>query len=332
MFKILTSHARKQKRIPILSQIEVRDGFATSTDLDFYITMPLDHPMENGMYYAEGFAKNIRILSECPISDFPKLTEEKTILAQTSISAAMREHMEWVMKAASKEEARYYLNGAYFDWSEKDAVIVATDGHRLHTFKTTINADRPKKKRVKVDGKLQNMFIGDGGVIMHKRAIKIILDLMKAQPAADAFFTFYAKTFCAQIGCAVVIGKLIDGTFPNWRKVVPEDKGGKTTLFDPDEIKAILPQLEILKKITSQSKTIEVRIKDGKASNVTFEKRAMKEWPVSTVWDIEAGFNARYLSEICGGVMHYKDAQSPFKVVDRRNGIDKMAVIMPLRV
>lgn len=330
MIKTLTKHAKSKHRIPILGQVRVLNGMAQTTDMDFWITAPVALP--DGMYHAEGFDKGIQIKSELPVTDFPEpqKNNKKHEKATTVIDRAAADALGWVMKAASNEAARYYLDGAFFDWTEAQGVIVATDGHRLHSFTHSIDAVRPKKTRKKqADGKYK-MVCAAAGAIMPTRGVKIILDLLKETGEDSAEIEFEGLLFTARIGAVLVQGKLIDGTYPGWRQVVPVCPPDNKTFYDPAQIKALIPELTIRNRIAlGSTKKPSLAISKGTARAVHGVKR---EWPCTIQWDMEVGFNVKYLADLCGGVMEYIDKSSPFKVTDRRGGIERMAVIMPLRV
>lgn len=328
--KTLVKHASASKRIPILGQIRVIKGVMQSTDIDFWISAPCN--LKDGMYYREGFDRGIQIKSEFPVKDFPepvKMNKEYEIYS-TSIESDRIAALEWVMTAASKEVTRYYLNGIYFDWAEQDGVVVATDGHRLHSFKHQIEGVRPKKKRQKINGKYK-MVLPSAGAIMPTRAVKIILDLVKENKADRVDLKFNGLKFTAAVGNALVEGKLIDGTYPDWRRVVMAHPKENTTPFDPAQIKALMPELTVLAKINSQ-KTVGLVIKGGVAEPYHDTSKSGKSWPVLLSFPFPYGFNGKFLSELCGGMAEFTDASSPMNVRDRRGGIERLAVVMPLRI
>lgn len=328
MLKTLTKHAKSQKRIPILGQVRVVNGIAQTTDMDFWISVPLDLP--DGMYYADGFDKGIQIKSDYPVVDFPEPKIEEKMIASTTLQLRHMQPLAWVSKASGKDNARYYLNGIYFDWSMEDGALVATNGHRLHSFKHVINAKRPKKtKKNQNNGKFK-MITPPAGAIIPTLAIKIILELIKETKAQSVDIFFYGTTFRAFIGCDVILeGKLIDGVFPNWRHVVPSYPPDNKTIYDPAQIKALIQELKIRNKIIRGRELVTpVVISKGIARGV----HAKHEWPVTIQWNIEVGFNVDYLADMCGGVMEYIDNKGPVKVTDRRGGIERTGVIMPIRV
>jgi DNA polymerase III sliding clamp (beta) subunit (PCNA family) len=330
MIKTLTKHAKRKQFTPILNQVRVVDGMAQTTDMDLWITAPV--ALTDGMYHAEGFDEGIQIKSGLKVADFPEPNKNNKEYekASTTIDLAAADALGWVMKAASNEEIRYYLCGAFFDWTEEQAVIVATDGHRLHSFTHSIDAARPKKTRKKqADGKYK-MVSAVAGAIMPTRAVKIILDLMKETGADNAELEFEGLLFTARVGAVLVQGKLIDGTYPEWRQAVPTYPPRNKTFYDPRQIKALLPELTIRNQITlGYDEEPVLAINKGTACTVFGDKR---EWPCTIQWDMEVVFNAKYLADLCGGVMEYIDKSSPFKVTDRRGGIERMAAIMPMGV
>lgn len=327
MLKLFSKYIVKHKRIPILGQVRVIDGHAQITDMDFYLTIPIN--ADDGMYYPQAFEKSTRIKSDLPIDDFPQFKPEKSAIATTVLEPSTAQHLEWVGKASSNEESRYYLGGCFFDWSESDGFIVATDGHRIHTFKNTIEATRPKKIRKKIGEKFK-MVVPQTGKILPKKAVRMLVDLMKHNSEKPAKISFYESTFIAKVGDAVLEGKLIDGTYPAWRRVIPSCPDKNKTIFNPEQIKAFMPEITTIAKIANQKKP-SIRIQKGVAYTVDCVG-IKRQWPITIDWDMSAGFNVKYLSELCGGVMEYIDPSSPFKVTDRREGIERMAVIMPLRV
>lgn len=197
MFKTMTKLTQTAGGIPMLKQIKVDNGKATATDMDYSISVPCS--LENGMYHGLGFEKGMHNKSTMEKKDFPNDVPQiqKECRAQTALGLSYIEHLEWVLKAASREESRYYLNGIFFDWTENDGVIVATDGHRLHSFEHQINGERPKKIQKKVDGKMKTIKQLTGKII-HTRGIKIIISLMK-EYKQEAAINFYDDTFTATI-------------------------------------------------------------------------------------------------------------------------------------
>ena len=251
--KALLKVVEKRTTIPILSTIRVKDGIATGTDMDFYIHVPAKGVNDNQTYHTHGFDKGIFISAELPVTDFPDLKEKGDVIGRCTLTAEQMDAFKWVMLAQSKEETRYYLNGVYFD---KDT-IVATDGHRLHSFKHDVQWGRddeqapPKKKgltksrKKKAEPAPEPKAEVKPGCILPKKACALLVELMKETKAKECSITFHENlTFTINVGEAVLEGKLIDGTFPDWRRVVPKDDTLKgKTIINSTEIKTILREL-----------------------------------------------------------------------------------------
>ncbi len=318
MLKTLVKLAKGRKVTPILNTIRVKDGYATSTDLDHYISVPVSgynkaDGDEDLTYSPHGFDKGMVFKTKFPATDFPEIKEKGKVCGEVFLNAEQIEAFKWVLLAAWDEPTRDCLMGVYFD--AKD--IVATDGHRLHSFK---HAVKWKKNAV--------------GAILPSTSCKLIIDMLKETKADSFSLEFHEKHYTCRIKGGIVIeGKLIDGTFPDWRKVVPNHDKKNRTIFNPAEIKAIAPKLEILSKVSGWSrKPLIIATENGEAWLLPVEKQTDERFRISMNLPFAAGFNVKYLSQMCGGMMEYGDSSSPFKVIDRRGVVERMSVIMPTRL
>lgn len=128
------------------------------------------------------------------------------------------EHLKGALKCASTEENRYYLNGVFLERSESGVHIIATDGHIMYVgHQETESEDGEPDPRLSVP---------DGGVIIPSDAVKAALLDVKKSP-----------TILVSFAEPNVIGQSvffpIDGTFPDWRRVLPKETDGKPATFAP---------------------------------------------------------------------------------------------------
>lgn len=319
--KTLASIAKQRQTIPVLNTILIRDGFAVSTDMDIQISAPVTgfsnaDGDEDLTFHAHGFDKGIFIKSCIPSTDFPEISGigKGKLALETVIEDWQMEAFRWVMLAQSREATRYYLNGVYFD---STGIIVATDGHRLHSF----------KHKMKTKGKKKH-----DGFILPRHAAKIISDLMKETKAEELSIQFFDNNiFQCKVDGVVVDGKLVDGTLQDYNRVVPTtDPKNKTTLKKM-ELKTIIPELDVVNKISGIRRPA-ISIKEGFAFP-TYDDTSQKfKWPVSVKLPFTAGFNLKYLLDIGSGEMEFIDSSSPFKITNNKGGIERLAVIMPMRV
>ncbi len=264
-------------------------------------------------------------LSTLPRDDFPIIAEGDLPVQFELPAATLRQIIDKTRFAISTEETRYYLNGIFFHIAEDGGVPVlkaaATDGHRL----ARVTFPRP-----------------DGADSMPDIIVprKCIAELRKLLDEVDGSveISLSGSKIRFGMGTAVLTSKLIDGTFPDYSRVIPTGND-KLLKIDP---KSLMEGVDRVATIASE-KTRAVKMaveKDKITLSVTSPENgtATEEVPGDYGSDaIEIGFNARYLMEILQQVegdtveVHLADAAAPTLL--REN--DKSAalyVLMPMRV
>lgn len=311
-YKTLIKHTKQRKTIPILNTILVENGRAISTDIDFYISVPTDK--KDGIYYGDSFNRGYE--SDIPICDYPTLDiSSKKLNGEVYLNKKQIEALKWTMKASSTCITRNYLCGVYFDREN----IVATDGHRLHSFKHKTSWVKPKTRK-----KCDKINIG---AIIDNKACKAIINLIEEIKEETIKISFYDGYFSCDIGKCSIYGKLIDGTFPKWKKVVPNHTN--KVPFNINIIKNIYGDFIDICKINN-SKGFSVCLENGLAYN-TDSIVIRKSWPIDLCLDIKIAFNIKFLINTCSGYLFYGHERDPIKIIDKRDGVEKMAVLMPMR-
>src|SRR5208283_5211289 len=127
--------------------------------------------------------------------------------------------------AASKEETRYYLMGVYVKIGARATEYCATDGHVLLAYREELHEDSP-------DNTLTGEFIIPSSTCADKnvKGAKWADDATELAEMADGFL---------RLNNALVF-KPIDGTFPDWRRIVPRKIDGEAAQFNP----ALLTRLQ----------------------------------------------------------------------------------------
>lgn len=118
----------------------------------------------------------------------------------------MRAAIEPVRHAISTEDMRYYLNGVFIDHKDKQIIVAATDGHRLATNKTGVKTER-------------GLEYPDNSLIVPTAALKALAKLGAWQEVV-----LYATAAIFRGEGWELTTKLIDGTYPTWRRIVPDKK------------------------------------------------------------------------------------------------------------
>jgi DNA polymerase-3 subunit beta len=261
-------------------------------------------------------------LPTLPVEDFPAISSNEMPVNFSLTAADMRDLIDTTRFAISTEETRYYLNGIYIHKAESgELCAVATDGHRLAMTRQALPsgaAQMPSiilpRKAASELRKLLDDFDGD-----------VLVGLSETR----AEFRF---------GVVRLTSKLIDGTFPDYTRVIPV---GNDRIMQVD-VSAFSAAVDRVSTIASEkSRSVKMVLKSGvltlSASN-TDASSATEELEVSYDGpEMEIGFNARYLLDIAGQVnsdmieFALADQGSPSLV---RAPADEASlfVLMPMRV
>ena len=362
IFKSLShvqSIVEKKNTIPVLSNIliEVKNNSITlsATDMDISITETLNcnvieegsvtvsaHtlydiirklPDQNEVEFISNDGKIFSIRSGksrfnlgcLPKEDFP-IIEIGNLKSEISMdSQTFLKIIEKTRFAVSNEETRYFLNGIYFHKiyiKDKEFLsMVATDGHRLAKIDFILNGTLPEIPGVIIPRKTINelcKLLGD-----FNGTIKINFD-----PNKIIFF----------INKSVLISKLIDGTFPDYQRVIPNNNKNILLVHRNDFFRAV----DRVSTITNERSPI---IKFKLLNNIMNMTSADSESGLATEDieteytgnEIEIGFNSKYILEMINNledekiILSFNDASSPLIATEQSNP-DLVYVLMPMRV
>lgn len=245
-------------------------------------------------------------------SDWPELVVENTTPAAAD-GDGLKKALSFTSPFISTEETRYYLNGVCLDGD----VAVATDGHRLgcHPAGDFRAFDRPIIPRKSV------------GLLTSLPAAKTI-EFSTSKPAAS--FTFDGATLKT---------KLIDGTFPDWRRVVPRNTDKASVLsVDPVSLSRTMSRITAIMGRGTAYITLAF---DPYGLVVTGARDgvAIREYVpnVGVTGEAVIGFQANYVRDV---LAVFRGAETvDFTIVDpgspmvaRGGSDDAFAVLMPTRV
>lgn len=259
---------------------------------------------------------------------FPDMTKVDGGVSLTLASADIKKLLDKVSFAASTDETRAYLTGVYLhvvsgdktDNGEPALRAVATDGHRL------AKADLP------CPAGAADM----PGVILPKKCVTELRKL--ADEAKEINLVVSEKKLQAEAGDIILTSKVIDASYPDYERVIPQGNNAELTVSRRSLMQAV-GRVSIL----SHEKTRSVRfgIAEGQVtmtSNNPDQESAVEEVKVDFSGSpLEIGFNARYLEDIGNQVgaddihFFFKDSASPVLVRDPADGAS-LFVVMPMRV
>src|SRR5712692_9642123 len=261
-----------------------------------------------------------------PPEDYPVMSAGE-LPHHFSLSAAeLRSLIDRTRFAISTEQTRYYLHGIYLHATKNNEVpvirAVATDGHRLARVEMTAPEGAA----------------GMPGIIVPRKTVLELRKLVEEGAEEEVQIALGETKIRCAIGEAALTSKLIDGTFPDYDRVIPANNDKILEV----ECKSFAEAVDRVSTIsTERSRAVKLAIeKGGLVVSATSPENgtAVEELEVryqST--PIEIGFNSRYLLDITeqiGGEyvqFQMSDAGSPTIV---RDGADTSAlyVLMPMRV
>ena len=260
-------------------------------------------------------------LSTLPRDDFPVIAEGELPHRFEMPAATLRQIIDKTKFAISSEETRYYLMGIFLHIADDQLKAAATDGHRL--ARVTV---------AKPDG-------ADGmpDVIVPKKCVLELRKLLdEVEGSVEVSLSSSKIRFAA--GHAVLTSKLIDGSFPDYNRVIPT-ANDKLLKLDPASFRAGVDRVATI----ASEKTRAVKIsldRDRVTLSVTSPENGLATEELAADYSadsLEIGFNARYLldilSEIDGDTVevHLADAAAP-TLLRENDKSNALYVLMPMRV
>ena len=265
------------------------------------------------------------MLQALPESDFPDLAAGDLPHRFTLTASDLKRLIEKTQFAISTEETRYYLNGIYLHTLDAGGAIVmravATDGHRL--------------ARVEIPAPTGSE--GMPGVIVPRKAVAEIVKLVEDGSENVTVELSSAKVRLTFDG-VVLTSKLIDGTFPDYQRVIPTGND-KALVIDRSTFASAVDRVSTIS--SERGRAVKLSIADGQLTltvNNPDSGSATEELAADYSSDpIEIGFNARYLLDVAGQLtggdarFMLADAGSPTLIQDTADE-NTLYVLMPMRV
>ena len=260
-------------------------------------------------------------LSTLPRDDFPVIAEGELPTRFELPAATLREIIEKTRFAISSEETRYYLMGIFLHVIDEQLRAAATDGHRL----ARVTLPRP-------DGAE-----GMPDVIIPRKAVNELYRLLEELEGTVEISLSPTKVRFG-LGSAVLTSKLIDGTFPDYSRVIPTGND-KLLKLDPKSFSQGVDRVSTI--ASEKTRAVKMSVDRDKVTlSVTSPENgvATEEIPADYGSDgIEIGFNAKYLLDILGEIdgdtveVHLADAAAP-TLLRENDKSNALYVLMPMRV
>lgn len=259
------------------------------------------------------------------VEDFPVIAGDELPIRFEMKNEDLKDVIDRTQFAASTEETRYYLNGLYIhaktEGETKVLRVVATDGHRLACVESPLPQGAEKMS----------------GVIVPRKTVAEIRKLLDDSNAQTVEISLSENKICFTLKDITLTSKLIDGTYPDYERVIPTNNNKvlelsvKDLSTAVDRVSVVAEATRAIKLITNKnhlvitasSQTLGSALEDLEAS---YDSEAL-----------EIGYNFRYLldilSEVKGDTVQitFSDGSSPSIVRDTADS-SAIYVLMPMRV
>tara|TARA_B100000579_G_C22730682_1_gene804058 strand:- start:53 stop:1108 length:1056 start_codon:yes stop_codon:yes gene_type:complete len=260
-----------------------------------------------------------------PREDYPMIDKDNSGIDIILKSKILFKLIDKTKFAISNEETRYFLNGLYFNVTNENnkniVTLVGTDGHRLAKFSHEINE--------KIDQV--------SGVIIPKKTIYELSKLL-SEFDNDVNISISSNKIVFIIGDIIFISKLIDGSFPDYKRVIPSDN--KNILkINRDKLLSAVDRVSTI--ANDKSPVIKFKLLENILNLNTINTEsstASEDLSISYEGDeIEIGFNSKYIMDIVNNLedneisINLKDNTSPV-IAQENSNANLVYVLMPMRV
>jgi DNA polymerase-3 subunit beta len=267
-------------------------------------------------------------LPTLPRDDFPMIVEGDLPTSFELGAATLAQMVDRTRFAISTEETRYYLNGIFLHVSDEDQPTLkaaATDGHRLARY-TLARPDGAE---------------GMPDVIVPRKCVAELRKLLEEALDTNVLIDLSASKIRFTLGGehgVVLTSKLIDGTFPDYSRVIPTGND-KLLRLDPKSFYEGVDRVATI--ATEKTRAVKMALENDKVTlSVTSPDNgtAAEEVPADYKSDgFEIGFNANYLKDILAQIdgdtveLHLADAGAP-TMIRQDEKSPALYVLMPMRV
>jgi DNA polymerase III subunit beta len=260
-----------------------------------------------------------------PPEDYPVMSAGELPHRFALTAADLRTLIDRTRFAISTEETRYYLNGIYLHSTKSNEApvvrAVATDGHRLARFEMAAPEGAA----------------GMPGIIVPRKTVGEVQRLIEDNEAEVTLELSQGKIRFT-LGDTVLTSKLIDGTFPDYGRVIPVGNDKELTV-DKKEFEQAVDRVSTVS--SERGRAVKLSLTNGRLMlSVTNPDSGSATEEIEVEYGsepLDIGFNSRYLLDIAAqlegeaAVLKLADPGSPTLIQDRDTK-GALYVLMPMRV
>ncbi|WP_345841699.1 DNA polymerase III subunit beta [Shewanella algae] len=259
-------------------------------------------------------------LATLPAEEYPNVESFQPAIEFNLKQGTLKSLIDATQFSMANQDVRYYLNGLLLETEGNVLRAIATDGHRLALSHREIAASLPENQ-----------------VIVPRKGVMELARLLDSEEQ-DIHIAIGNNAIRATTASAVFTSKLVDGRFPDYRRVLPKG-GDKIVLASRNQLKQALLRASIL----SNEKFRGVRVQlENALLKITANNPEQEE--AEEIIDVdyagqplEIGFNVSYLLDVLNGLkadevrITLSDGNSS-ALIENHVEEDSMYVVMPMRL
>lgn len=259
-------------------------------------------------------------LSTLPASDFPNLDDWQSEVEFTLSQSILKRLIESTQFSMAHQDVRYYLNGMLFETEGEELRTVATDGHRLAVCAMSVAEALPSHSViVPRKGVMELVRMLDGG----ENPVKLQIG---------------SNNIRASVGDYIFTSKLVDGRFPDYRRVLPKNPD-KTLEAGCDVLKQAFARAAILSNEKFRGVRLYLSANQLKITANNPEQEEAEEILDVTYQgsEMEIGFNVSYVLDVLNALkceevrLLLSDGVSSVQIEDSASQAAAY-VVMPMRL
>ncbi len=259
-------------------------------------------------------------LATLPANDFPNIEDWQSDVEIALTQSELKGLIEKTQFSMANQDVRYYLNGMLFEVEGTILRSVATDGHRMAVSQTQLAGEFAQQQ-----------------IILPRKGVQELVKLLDA-PEQQVVLQIGSSNLRAEVNNFVFTSKLVDGRFPDYRRVMP-----KTTNKTLESGCDVLRQAFARAAILSNEKFRSVRVNlDGSEMRITANNPEQEEAEetLDVTFDgeaIEIGFNVSYVLDVlntlrCDKVRILMSDANASALIENVDDDSAMYVVMPIRL
>ncbi|MDN3615639.1 DNA polymerase III subunit beta [Vibrio gallaecicus] len=259
-------------------------------------------------------------LATLPAADFPNIEDWQSEVEVSVTQAELKGLIEKTQFSMANQDVRYYLNGMLFEIEGSILRSVATDGHRMAVSEAALGADFAQKQ-----------------IIVPRKGVQELVKLLDS-PEQPVTLQIGSSNLRAEVNNYVFTSKLVDGRFPDYRRVMPQNTT-KTLEASCDELRSAFSRAAILSN--EKFRGVRVNLVDSEmriTANNPEQEEAEEVLDVSFDGDaLEIGFNVSYVLDVlntlrCEQVRISMSDANASALIENAQDSSAMYVVMPIRL